>query len=245
MRATFQLARVGCSTASRRLGLSTATGNVHAYRFGNFTFDCDRRQLLRESVVLHLSPKAFRLLEILVEAAPRALSKAQLQESLWPDTFVVEANLQHLISEIRSVLDDDPRQARYLRTVYGFGYAFQGASASVESPSHAHVLCRLRWDGGRATLGEGEHTIGRDAGAHVVLDSASVSRRHARLRLCGNEVTVEDLGSKNGTFVRNRLAHGAVRLADRDDVRFGKIQVSVRISSATASTETVIRDFPT
>ena len=213
---------------------------MSAYRFGAFTFDRDRRQLLHEGNVLHLSPKAFRLLEILLEAAPRALSKSALQESLWPDTFVVEANLQHLVSEIRSVIADDPRQPRYLRTVYGFGYAFQVASAAIQRDPPTQVLCRLRWDGGRATLGEGEHTIGRDASAQIVLDSASVSRRHARICLTGTDVTVEDLGSKNGTYVRDLRTEGTVRVADRDSLRFGTVRVSVRISSATQSTETVL-----
>lgn len=175
-----------------------------------------------------------------MEAAPRALSKRELQESVWPDTFVVEANLQHLIGEIRSVLGDDPRQPRYLRTVYGFGYAFQAASPALEHHAPTQVLCRLRWDGGRATLGEGEHTVGRDAGADILLDSASVSRQHARICLTGTDVTVEDLGSKNGTYVQGLRAEGIVRLTDRDDVRFGTVRVSVRISSAAQSTETVL-----
>lgn len=214
------------------------------YRFGNVTVNCETRQLLRESTAVHVSPKAFRLLELLVTAAPRALSKAELQDCLWPDTFVVEANLQHLISELRTVLVDDPRRPRYLRTVHGFGYAFQATPTHTPTrPSPSSVLCRLRWESGRVTLSEGEHTIGRDPTADVVLDSVHVSRRHARIRLYDGEVTIEDLGSKNGTFVRDQRVDGTVELGDRDHLRFGGLEVDIRISSHTASTETIRLDF--
>jgi DNA-binding winged helix-turn-helix (wHTH) protein len=215
---------------------------VRVYRFGNFTLNCETRQLLRESESLHVSPKAFRLLELLINAAPRALSKAELQDGLWPDTFVVEANLQHLIGELRTALADDPRRPRYLRTVHGFGYAFQATAASPASRPST-VLCRLRWESGRVTLSEGEHTIGRDATADVVLDSVHVSRRHARIRLYDGEVTIEDLGSKNGTFVRDQRVDGTVKLGDRDHLRFGGLEVGVRISGESASTETVLIDL--
>src|SRR6476660_5365864 len=96
-----------------------------AYKFGEFVLDSDTRELLRDGSPLHLSPKAFQLIEELVRNAPRAMSKADLQDLLWPNTFVVEANLQHLVGEIRSALDDDPRRPRFVRTVRGFGYAFK------------------------------------------------------------------------------------------------------------------------
>jgi DNA-binding winged helix-turn-helix (wHTH) protein len=63
------------------------------YCFGPFTLDAETRQLLRGSHAIHLSPKAFQLLSALVEARPRALSKAALHERVWPDTFVSDANL--------------------------------------------------------------------------------------------------------------------------------------------------------
>lgn len=206
--------------------------------FGEFRLDGDSRQLLRGGKALHLSPKAFQLLQALVEACPRALSKAKLQDRLWPDTFVIEANLQHLVSEIRKALEDDPQHPRYLRTLHGFGYALQGLEIPSE-PSRPSAVCRLNWDGGRVTLEEGDYTVGRDATADIVLNFPSVSRRHARIRLTGRGIMLEDLGSKNGTFIGDEHVDRTATLVDGSCVRFGSILVTVRISTA-PTTETTI-----
>jgi DNA-binding winged helix-turn-helix (wHTH) protein/Tol biopolymer transport system component len=93
--------------------------------FGPFVLDGDRRQLFENGAEVHLSPKAYELLTALVEQRPRAVSKADLQARLWPDTFVQESNLTVLVSEIRNALHEAGRGGRYIRTVHGFGYAFE------------------------------------------------------------------------------------------------------------------------
>ena len=175
-----------------------------------------------------------------MRATPAALSKSELQTLVWPETFVIEANLQHLIAEIRRVLHDDPRRPRYVRTVHGFGYAFQEPLVSGEPRPSPAPVCRLRWDGGRITLGEGNHVIGRDRTADVVLDSSTVSRHHARIQVAGDEVLLVDLGSKNGSYVRGHRVDGTLRLADGDEIRIGMVPVSVRIVEGVASTETAV-----
>jgi DNA-binding winged helix-turn-helix (wHTH) protein len=217
------------------ISLHRAMGSP-SYRFGDFTLDCRRRQLLRHGEPVHLSPKAYELLQVLVDAAPGAVSKAELQERIWPDTFVVEANLQHLVAEIRRALGDTPQAPRHVRTVFGFGYAFHHPFEAAEAEGPGGT-CRLHWDDGGATLATGAYTIGRDATADVVLDFATVSRQHARLQVSREGVALEDLGSKNGTFVGDRRVHGRVVLADGDEVRFGRVPVLIRIGS-TDATET-------
>jgi len=75
-------------------------------RLGDLTFDGESRQLLRGVEEVHLSPKAFELLKILIDERPRAMSKQELHERLWPDTFVSEVNLASLIAEIRAALGE-------------------------------------------------------------------------------------------------------------------------------------------
>lgn len=94
--------------------------------FGPFRLDLSTRELTRAATAIHLSPKAFNLLAVLVLSRPAALSKADLQRRLWPDTFVVEANLSNLVSEVRAALEDSARTPTYVRTVHTFGYAFCG-----------------------------------------------------------------------------------------------------------------------
>ena len=80
---------------------------------------------------------------------PAAVSKAEIQEHLWPDTFVSEANIPTLVAEIRDAIDDDARQPRFIRTVFGFGYGFCGdvtddrrTEAFRPRPAGSHP----RWD---------------------------------------------------------------------------------------------------
>ena len=98
---------------------------MKCWTFGDFVLDLDTHELVRAGTPVSLSPKAFQLLGILVENHPKALSKAELQDRLWPGTFVVEKNLTNLVSEIREALGDDPVHPRFIRTVHRFGYAFR------------------------------------------------------------------------------------------------------------------------
>src|SRR5215470_13614609 len=95
-------------------------------RFGGFLYDSGTRQLWRGRRVVDLSPKALSFLELLLEHAPRALSKNEIQSTLWPDTFVSEANLTNLVSEIRTAMGQTARRTQFVRTVHRFGYAFSG-----------------------------------------------------------------------------------------------------------------------
>jgi DNA-binding winged helix-turn-helix (wHTH) protein len=213
-------------------------------RFGNFVLNTDTRELLRESRPVHLSPKAFQLLELLVETRPKALPKDTLCKLLWPNTFVVEANLSNLVGEVRAALDDNSRQPKFVRTVHGFGYAFSEGpqSEDVAIQRSRGALFRLVWDQGRATFGDGEHVLGRDPALEVCLESSSVSRRHARVHIADGVAMLEDLGSKNGTFVNGQKIKTAVRLSDRDQIAVGEVRLRFRILSGQPSTETMGRD---
>jgi DNA-binding winged helix-turn-helix (wHTH) protein len=208
--------------------------------FADFIFDSETKELLRQAQSVPLSPKAFHLLELLIESRPKAVSKSQLHDRLWPDTFVVEANLSNLIGEVRRALDDDPRQPRYVRTVHRFGYAFRADTADLARSDTSGVLCRLIWAGGSAMLREGEHILGRDSDAAICLDSPSVSRRHARIRVADGHATFEDLGSKNGSSVGGRRSHGPVLLNDGDVITTGLIELRFRMVRPAVPTETVL-----
>lgn len=94
--------------------------------FGDCTFDSNARTLTRNSERVHISGKAFQLLDLLLAARPNPIDRTELFAKLWPDTFVSEANLASLIKEIRAAIDDDARNPRFVRTVHRFGYAFSG-----------------------------------------------------------------------------------------------------------------------
>ena len=207
---------------------------------GDVIFDSGAREVLRNGEPVTLSPKAFQLLEILIENRPKALAKSQLHDHLWPNTFVVEANLANLIGEVRRVLNDDPRRPRFVRTVHRFGYAFRGEAVDITRTDTSRGVCRLIWAGGSAVLGEGEHIIGRESGAAVLLDSPSVSRRHARVQVVDDQATFEDLGSKNGSSVGGRPANGRVPLADGDVITTGAVELTFRMIRPAVPTDPIL-----
>jgi DNA-binding winged helix-turn-helix (wHTH) protein len=208
-------------------------------RFGAFSVDSGARQLFRDDAEIHLSPKAFDLLMLLLEARPRAVSKATLHERLWPGTFVSDATLTSLVAELRRALED--RQYRLIRTVHRFGYAFGGQAADVADRPESRLTAVkhwILWDAGQVALSEGENILGRDSGVAVWIDSTTVSRRHARIVIHGLGATLEDLGSKNGTYVRDERLTAPRGLTDRDQIRIGSVVLTFRASSDTGPTET-------
>ena len=209
-------------------------------RFGPFVLDSESRELLRDTQHVSLSPKAFELLSILVASRPKAISKGELQEQLWPATFVVEKNLANLVSEIREALGDDPSEPRFIRTVPRFGYAFREPvpTRTDRAERRGGVSFRIKWVSGRATLDEGEHVLGRDPNVEIYLDAAKVSRRHAVIKIAGARATIEDLGSKNGTFVGDQRVDGSRSIGDGDVITVGSVKLTVSALQTPSSTET-------
>jgi DNA-binding winged helix-turn-helix (wHTH) protein len=211
-------------------------------KFGEFALDADLRQLRGPSGELHLSTKAFDLLVLLVTNRSRVLSKIELQERLWPDTFVVDTNLASLVAEIREALRDDAKNPRFIRTAHRVGYAFCGTitgAADQPSSSPGTFLCWLLKEGRRIPLRPGENVLGRDVEGTISLDSPSVSRRHARILVTEHDVTLEDLGSKNGTYLRGNRVSAAVPLSDGDELRIGSVVLKFRQQSGARSTMTL------
>jgi DNA-binding winged helix-turn-helix (wHTH) protein len=209
-------------------------------RFGEFTLDLDARQLRGPSGELHLSPKAFELLKILAENHPRALSKNELHEHLWPATFVSEVNLATLVAEIRDALGDDARKPRFIRTAHRFGYAFCAPVSETSSESRTDVttFCWLIKDGRRVPLRPGENILGREPDEGIQLDSPTVSRRHARIVIGAGTATLEDLDSKNGTFLRGERVSAPVPLANGDEIRVGSVALRFRMTTPAGLTST-------
>ena len=208
------------------------------FRFSDLTFDSGRRQLYRGPDPVRLSPKEFRLLELLLERRPDAVAKAELLEALWPDVVVSEASLTVLVNQLREALGEEARAACLVRTVYGFGYAFEGAVRQVEQARLSPFRHVLVWGTQELELCQGENLVGRETEASVWIRHPSVSREHARLDVAGDLAEIADLGSKNGTFVGGEPVTGRVRLRSGDEVRVGTVTLRYACSAVDASAET-------
>ena len=211
-------------------------------RFGDCLFDSGTRQLFVRGEEIHVHPKAFQLLELLLQNRPKAISKGTVHERLWPGTFVSDSTLTSLIAEVRRAIGDDAHESRFVRTVHRFGYAFSGgAQEARENPSRLSGRKFVYWlvrGRNQIPLEPGESIIGRDPGASVLIDDSSVSRRHARIIISDEGATLEDLGSKNGTLLQNTKVQSVVPLSDGDELKIGSIALTIRISPVPQSTAT-------
>jgi DNA-binding winged helix-turn-helix (wHTH) protein len=216
-----------------------------AVRFGPFVLDSDTRRLRREGRDVHLTPKALDLLELLVRSRPRAVSKTATKRALWPDAHVGAGSLTVLAAELRTALGDDARRPTWIRTVFGFGYAFAGEATDepLDRPGPALLASepspRVVWGRRTLPLAEGENVLGRDADVGVRIDAGGISRRHALIRVRGGEATIEDLGSKNGTHLRGGRLVVPVTLEDGDVFVLGDVALVYRSSPVSGATATV------
>jgi len=218
-------------------------------RFGSFSIDTELRRLDRDGVELHLTPKAFDLLALLIQAAPKVASKPGLHARLWPDSFVADATLVGLVKEIRRVLEQ--RGDAPIRTYHRVGYAFSESLDALEAdpvfgsrrqrlaasrssrPAGTHWIVRGQ---NRRALVEGENIIGREPSSAIWLDVVGVSRRHARVTVRGSSATLEDLGSKNGTLRGGERVTAAVPLRDADRIQIATVVLVYRASTHGVST---------
>lgn len=207
--------------------------------FGDCVADFDTREVLHAGRPVHVEPRALRLLELLISARPRVLSKQELQDALWPRTFVTERCLARLVADLRKALDDCADVPKFIRTVHRFGYAF---CAQVGPPSRGAApwsAYRLLWAGREIALLEGENVLGREHDATAWIDVCSVSRRHARIVVSGDQAMLEDLGSKNGTFLGGEAVTRPTPLSQGDRLRIGTVEMTVQRLGAAASTQSL------
>ncbi len=209
--------------------------------FGDSIFDSETRELIRAERPLRLSPKAFQLLEVLLRKRPEAIAKDALHRTLWPTTFVADTTLTGLIKDLRAAIGDDARSPRFIRTVAAFGYAFCGEARETRRASPTGFVYRVIAPECQATLVAGENTLGRGPESVLWVDDDTVSRRHARIRVENDCAVLEDLDSRNGTFVGGRRIDAPVALRDGDRIRLGSFALRFRASGSPSSTRSAPR----
>jgi DNA-binding winged helix-turn-helix (wHTH) protein len=212
-------------------------------RFGDFVLDRGTRQLLRGDDARHFGPKAFDLLELLLSHRPNVVARARIRDRVWHGAFVSESTLATVVAEVRAALDEDPKRPRFLRTVHRVGYAFCGEATESglppprSAPADATTY-RLVFRDREVALGEGENILGRVEDGVTWIESPAVSRRHARILIAGGRAILEDLASKNGTFLRGQRISAPTHLSDGDEIRLGRITMTFRRCPADFDTRT-------
>jgi hypothetical protein len=203
--------------------------------------DIGARLVRRDGTDVHLPPKAFDLLLILVRHQPNAVSHEQLHAALWPGVHVSETSLPALVTQLRKALGDTADDSRVIRTLPRVGYAFIGdATVAGHGLVGGASVCRLVWRRTSIEVPTGESVMGRDRGCAIRIEAESVSRHHAMLNATGRDVSIEDLGSKNGTWVAGERIHGTVALTDGLCFRLGSETIRVELTTDERPTKTAV-----
>lgn len=205
-------------------------------KFADCVLDLDARQLERGDKVVPLEPKMYELLEVLITRRPAVVTNNELDELLWPEVYVERTSLTRLISELRAVLGDTPRDAHIIRTAYKTGYAFCASVTSVPAAGATPATIEIIWRRQTLPLADGEHIAGRDAECSLVIDATTVSRRHARITVASGTATIEDLDSTNGTFVDGKRIAAPTRVAPGSEIALGTEVLHLRARGSAART---------
>ena len=213
-----------------RCAMALTTGNGHRsrppFQVGEWLVEPDLDRISRGSEQYGLRPRVTELLVCLADRAGELATKQHLIDNVWHTEFVTVNALTQLIAELRSALGDDAKKPRYVETIPRRGYRLIAPTTFFRPPIGTQVgevsaFMLVDDDGNELWLKEGENLIGRSPDAAVRIDTSKVSRRHARILIEGVTATLEDLGSKNGTFLRGRRLEQAARIEDADEIRIG------------------------
>src|ERR1700690_821506 len=128
---------------SRNLGKDRESTLAHGslYRFGQFVLESRRRTLSSADSPVFLTPKAFDVLTFLVQNPNRLVTKEELLQAVWGDTFVEEGNLTQYISHLRKALGDNSEDTRLIATITRKGYQFTARVTVVDA---ADIASRVR-----------------------------------------------------------------------------------------------------
>jgi DNA-binding winged helix-turn-helix (wHTH) protein len=128
---------------------------IDFYRFGEFLLDPRKRTLSRGDSTIVLTPKAFDVLIFLVQNPHRLLTKDEVLQAVWADTFVEEGTLAQYISHLRKALGDTSESTRLIVTIARKGYQFTADVAVAETTDTSNLTLPAPWLGsgclGRAT----------------------------------------------------------------------------------------------
>ena len=212
----------------------------HPFRLGDWLVEPRLNRLERDGAVVKLRPKLMDLLIELSAHAGEVVAKETLIDAVWARRIVAASALSTAVAQLRRALGDDAGAPHLIESVSKRGYRMLVPAEPVggDRDATSFAACTLLLGERRLSLGEGEHVIGRGADAGVRIDSSKISRRHARIVVRGGGATVEDLGSKNGTFVGTERLTAPRALRNGDQLLVGDVLMVFRLARSAQTTVT-------
>jgi len=210
-----------------------------SFRFAEFELDVAAYALRRAGQRIRLEKIPMEVLVLFVRKAGILVNRTEIQSALWGSDVFVEHDsaINTAVRKIRRALEDDAEHPRFLETVVGKGYRF---IAPLETPSDLPGRRRPNYLVTRGKrqflLDRGENLLGRDPDATVYIEHPSVSRRHARISIHSARAVLEDLESRNGTFLDGRHIEGPTEIQHGAIIGLGPITLTFVVLPAAAST---------
>lgn len=219
-----------------------AAASRQAFRLGAWLVEPALDRISRDGTVVRLRPRAMDVLVVLAAAAGTLAAKQQLVDAVWRTEFVSDHALTQVIAELRAAFGDDARRPAYIENIPRRGYRLVAAvtpvAAAVPATRQVSLPCKLRSDQGDHLLRQGANVIGRTGDADICIDRSEVSRCHARILVEGADATLEDLGSKNGTYLNGARLGQPTALSDGDEIWIGRSVARFRFLVAGEPTRT-------
>lgn len=196
------------------------------FSVGGWTVEPTLARISRDGREVHLRPRAMEVLVRLAMTAGRLAPKRDLLDAVWEQEHVSEHALTQVIAELRDALGDDARSPTFIENIPRRGYRLivevtpiDDAAAPPPATASPFRLQGLERD---FPLTHGVNVVGRTEDAAVRIDRTEVSRCHARIVVDGTTATLEDLGSKNGTYLNGRRVEGPTTLSSGDEIGIGR-----------------------
>ena len=202
-------------------GSKTTARSTGSFNVGGWLVVPSLNRLSRGEETVRLELKLMEVLVYLAERTGELVSKRELIDAVWKVEVISDGTLTRAIALLRKALGDEARNPRFIETIPKRGYRFIAPVEFVDSTHSTDLRFKVEVPDGEIPLAEGENLIGRDHEATVRIDIGGVSRRHAMIVVDGAYATLEDLDSKNGTYLRGRRVQKQTHLAHGDEIRIG------------------------
>ena len=201
------------------------------FHLGDWLVEPTLDRITRDGKAVQLRPRAMDVLTCLAVAAGKLASKRDLVDAVWRTEFVSDHALTQVIAELRAALGDDASNPSYIENIPRRGYRLVAimtpVAASVPPAREASLPFKLHGEGGDHALSQGPNIIGR-TDADISIDRTEVSRCHARIVVTGTTATIEDLGSKNGTYLNGERLEQPALLTSGDEIWIGRSVARLR-----------------
>ncbi len=203
-----------------------------SFRLGQWMVEPTLDRISQDGREVRLRPRAMDVLTVLALSAGKLVSKRSLIDDVWHTEFVSDHALTQVVAELRAALGDDAGNPSFIENIPRRGYRLVASvtpvAESAVSNNGVSMPFKLETEDGSRPLIQGQNVIGRTDEADISIDKTEVSRCHAVITVQGTSAIIEDLGSKNGTYVNGRQIEGPATLNNGDEIWIGRSVARMR-----------------